>query len=91
MLRAAYRVRRAGLIACGVACVVGGLLLVWRVTRPDVMFGVGTLELAVVVGLLVLPGLTLGAMRLHRGARGPRGRGVRRDQDREPLAPARGS
>lgn len=85
MRKAAYGVRRAGLIACGVACVIGGVLLVWRVTRPDVMFGVGTLELAAVVGLLVLPGLTLGAMRLHRGARGPRERGAQEP----PLASAR--
>lgn len=64
-----YRVRRAGLVTAGAGCLVAGVLLVWRVTRPDVLLGVGTLELAAVVGLLVLPGLTLGALRLERTTR----------------------
>lgn len=69
MRRLGYQVRRAGLVAAGAGCLVAGVLLVWRVTRADVLLGVGTLELAGVIGLLVLPVMTLAALRLERTTR----------------------
>lgn len=61
-----YGVRRAGLVIAGLACPIGAIPLVWLLVRPEMLAVVGTPMLAAIVGLLVLPGLTMLALRLDK-------------------------
>lgn len=72
--RVLLRVRRWGLIACGAGCLCTGVGIAWRVTRADVIFGVSTGQLALIVGLMVLPGVTLVALIAETRARRSRAR-----------------
>ena len=80
MPRTVFRVRRAGLICIGALCVLAGLGLVYALVRPGVLGRTSTLQLALVAGLLVWPGLTYMLLRLDNVAI-RRGRAVRPSRD----------
>lgn len=69
MKQIGFGVRRAGLIAAGTVCIVAGVVFAFGLFRGGGVSVASDAELAAVVGLLVLPGLTLGALRLDAGVR----------------------
>ncbi|MFT5424350.1 MAG: hypothetical protein ACI89L_002145 [Phycisphaerales bacterium] len=76
MPRTVFRLRRAGLICIGALCLVAGLGLVYALVRPGVLGRTSTLQLALVAGLLVWPGLTYVLLRVDNVSI-RRGRSVR--------------
>gem|GEM_PF-3166008 len=53
------RVRRGVLFSIGSGCFILGMVLIATLVRPDTLQKLGTLELAVIVGFITLPALTL--------------------------------
>jgi len=83
MPRTVFKLRRAGLICIGALCVLAGLGLVYALVRPGVLGRTSTVQLAIVAGLLVWPGLTFLLLRvdnvaIRRGRSGARRRGPAR-------------
>lgn len=89
MPRTVFKLRRAGLICIGTLCVLAGLGLVYALVRPGVLGQTSTVQLALVAGLLVWPGLTYALLRADnvsiRRGRADRmtGAGVRPIEDPE--------
>ncbi|MFG0306719.1 MAG: hypothetical protein ACF8Q5_10960 [Phycisphaerales bacterium JB040] len=77
MPRSVHRLRRVALLLIGLSCVLAGLALVYVLVRPGVLRSASTLQLALVAGLLVWPGVTLALLQLDnacgRGRSGGRG------------------
>lgn len=60
------RVRRGVLFSIGSGCFILGMVLIATLVRPDTLQKLGTLELAVIVGFITLPALTLVSIRNDR-------------------------
>lgn len=76
MPRTVVKLRRAGLFSIGALCVLAGLGFVYALVRPGVLGQISTIQLAMVAGLLVWPGLTYFLLRVDNLAI-RRGRSVR--------------
>ena len=81
------RVRRWALWLAGGVSVVLGVALVYLVVTPGAIASVGTAALGAMLGLMILPAATLGAVRLDQRAR-PRRPG-RQDDVIARIGPAR--
>jgi hypothetical protein len=60
--------RRAAVVVVAVGCVLSGVVLVWRLATPELIPSLGTWSLVGIIGLFVLPAVTLGAWELDRRA-----------------------
>jgi|GEM_PF-2865506 len=77
MPRSVHKLRRVALLLIGLTCVLAGLGLVYVMVRPGVLRSASTLQLALVAGLLVWPGVTLALLHLDRASSGRRRESLR--------------
>lgn len=60
------RLRRGLLVTIGCGCLILGAVLIVTMVRPETLQSLGTLELAAIVGFVVMPALTLLSIRYDR-------------------------
>jgi|GEM_PF-4928409 len=60
--------RRAGVVLLAVSSIFVGVMLGWALIAPDLIGRIPTILLVLVLGLLVLPSLTFGAIHMDRKA-----------------------
>lgn len=58
--------RRSALVLAGLSSILAGVVLVWFVFRPGVLSSTPTLHLLALLGMLILPGLSIAGWAMDR-------------------------